>query len=258
MQTTTSGVWLTLSRGLEENRPCCLDLHRDWAGPVKALDTEEGRIQRIDLHGAPDVTDPMIDEEGAVAAERLMQNLHACADAWFAGKPLIHGWTPPPAKTLSTWLVEAGCEAAVDGEGHLRCTVKRRGRDGQIRVYREEGSLRFTMPLAQGKGLELETMGAMTRLAIEANARCKLARIARVKEEGDLCFEAQVDLSGLPWMEEADRPTLTLWQGMIRMTVLSLELALRRLGLELPLLADANHPELLHWILKRTTPARGI
>jgi hypothetical protein len=40
--------------------------------------------------------------------------------------------------------------------------------------------------------------------------------------------------------------------------VLALELALRRLGLELPLLADTDGPDLAHWILKRTTPARGI
>jgi hypothetical protein len=236
--------------------PCCLDLHRDWAGPVKALDTEEGRIQRIDLHGAFDVTDPTIDEEGALAAERLMQRLNARAEDWFAGKASIHGWTPPPAKTLRTWLVEAGCEAAIDGEDHLRCTLKRRGCDGQVRVFRDEGRLRFTMPLAQGRGLVFKTYAAMSKLALEANARCKLARIARMKEKAAVRFEAQVDLSGLPWLD--DRPTIALWKGMISRTALSLELALRRLGLELPLLAQAGHPELFHWILKRTTPARGI
>ena len=138
----------------------------------------------------------------------------------------------------------------------MRCTLKRHGCDGQIRVNRREGGLRFTMPLGQSRNLD--SIAAMTKLCTEANARCKLARIARVEDEEPVRFEAQVDLSGLPWHEEPDRPTLALWQGMIRMTALSLELALRRLGLELPLLAKAQHPELFQWILKSTTPARGI
>ncbi len=248
--------WLTFWKPLppQEKEPALLSIHGDWAGPVKVLDFGQGRIQRTDLYpgeGAFTAADPMFDEEGVRATERLINALNARAEEWFAGNSLIAEWNPPSSKTLRKWLVQAGLDTAIDGEDNLRMTLKRRGLDGQVRVSRREGRLRFTMPLWQGRRLDPVADAAMTRLAAEANARCKLARIARLQEKEQVRFEAQVDLSGLPWLEEPDGPTLTLWQGMIRMTALSLDLALRRLGLELPLLAGGHHAVLAHWIMNK-------
>ena len=250
--------WLTILRTLPHEKGDPLSMHGDWTGPVKMIETGNGLIQRIDIHrGAGSVTysDAMLDGEGTLASGGLVKKVLDQANAWFGGGCGLDDWTPPSSKTLSEWIVRTGREAAVDEEGHLHLALKRQGCDGQVRITRREGRLRFAMPLGRFSRLDSRANAAMAKLAAEANAGCRLARIARLKESRGDRYEAQVDLTGLPFGDTPDSATLSMWAGTVRMAVLSLDLALRRLGHELPLLAEARESELARWIENRRSDA---
>jgi hypothetical protein len=250
--------WLTILRVLPHEEGDPLSKHGDWTGPVKMIETANGMIQRIDIHrgaGAVTYNDAMLGEEDALAAGGMVKKLLARAGDWFAGGNGLNGWTPPSSKMLCEWIVRTGREAAVDEAGHLHLTLKRQGCDGQVRITRRENHLRFTMPFGRFSRLEPQAKAAMAKLAAEANAGCRLARIARLVESRDDRYEAQVDLTGLPWGDTPDSATLSMWAGTVRMAVLSLDLALRRLGHELPLLAEARESELARWIENRRNDA---
>ncbi len=115
-----------------------------------------------------------------------------------------------------------------------------------MRVQRRTGRLRFVMPLGRWKNLDDAARDALLALGHAANAHCRLTRIAWVEEDGATRCEAQVDLTGLPAPEgEASfsRASEAMWKAMVQMTVSGLELALRRLGLEMPALADPKNRE---------------
>ena len=112
-------------------------------------------------------------------------------------------------------------------------------------MERATGGLRITMLLGEWRELDTAAESAMLALADEANTRSRLVRIAWVEDEkqGRRC-EAQVDLSGLPFEEPLHDAAGTMWKEMVRATVDGLELALRRLGLELNGLAEPKNGEL--------------
>jgi hypothetical protein len=220
-----------------------LSAHADWSGPVK-LETDDGRCRsRISLDvgraaTAPSTHDSMHDADESAAAEHLTVALLKRIPDWFRGGTGAEGWQPPEIDALREWIQETGLEATPDKDGGLRFTLKRGGVDGQARVECRPGRLRFTLPLGRWRGLPPAARAAMQGLALEANDRCRLVRIAWIESEaGETRVEAQVDLSGMPVGPGESAP----WRDWTHLAIDGLSLALRRLGLELPILADARN-----------------
>jgi hypothetical protein len=218
-----------------------LAAHADWAGCVKLVQCGAALEQRFEYFlGGAAVT---FDEEAAAEGEQLARELvQGAAD--FDGAARVAGWEPPAAGVLAAWLTEVGHESAADKDGNLRLTLKRRGCDGQVRLERGPGRLRLTMPFGLWKPLGVARASAMRHLAGLANAHGRLVRIAWHTEGDAQRCEAQVDLSGLV-SADADAPGhQCLGRDLLRLAVRGLELALRRLGLELPALAEPRNEEL--------------
>jgi hypothetical protein len=227
-----------------------LAVHGDWAGPVKLAERQGEVEQRVEffLGSQPGTTDSSaFDEEAAQEAEHRMAALLHLAQQ-LDGRSRLDGWQPPAAETLAGWLADAGHENAIDSDKNLRLTLKRRGCDGQVRVERGDGRLRLILPLGAWPELNELSRVAMRGLLGIANARSRLVRLAWLPEGAGRCCEAQVDLSGLPNGDGCDG----LWRATLPLAVGALELALRQLGLELPLLADPNNHELAELVRSRT------
>jgi hypothetical protein len=150
---------------------------------------------------------------------------------------------PPPVDELLRRLADLGHEAAVDEHGDLRTSLKRRGCDLQVKAAVGRGRLRFSMHLGRFAKLSPAATAAMLSLVQQANDHTRLARLIWKLEDQALRVGAQVDLTGLP--AELGRPACAaLWDSTIAMTMASLELVLRRLGLELQILADPAQQQL--------------
>lgn len=224
-----------------------LALHADWAGPVKLVARDGGVEQRVELFLGNVMTcanDPALDAEAAQAMDQLTGDL-LNRFSTLEGQTRIDGWTPPAAERLTSWLQLAGCETAIDKDHHVRFTLKRRGCDGQVRIERADGRLRFGLPLGRWKQLSDESVRAMKFQAGRLNAHSRLVRIAWITESEATRCEAQVDLSGVPVEREASPHLETVWREMTRLAVAGLELALRQLGLELPVLADMGQVDVM-------------
>jgi len=223
--------------------------HADWSGPVK-LEREHGEVVQhwtaclrpaTRLCGAS-----AFDEEAQAREQKLIADL----------QPLIsesiltasEDWEPPAAATLVEWLATAGHDAQIDDAGNLRLVVKRRGCDGQIRVERRTGRLRFVLPLGSWPVLSEEAQRAMWPLADEANARTRLARVAWFDEPQRSRCEGQVDLTGLPTPDADSSERVEFWRNMVSLAVDALEVLLRRLGLELDVLANDHHHAVREWM----------
>jgi hypothetical protein len=222
-----------------------LDVHADWAGCVKLVEYGGAMEQRFEyfLGGPTAGADDAFDDEAAAQGDQLARDLVQGA-ATFQGETEVAGWEPPPPALLAAWLTEAGHESAADRDGNLRLTLKRRGCDGQVRLERGPGRLRLTMPLGMWKTPGVALTSAMRHLAGLANAHGRLVRIAW-RSDGDAhrC-DAQVDLSGLVHPDAQSPSRQRLGRDLLRLGVRGLELALRRLGLELPALADPRNAAL--------------
>lgn len=238
-------VSLTRPHSLGENQRLLIE-HSAWSGPVKLQKSGDGTLARIDLFFGSLLSEQhglLLDEEELDRAQGLLSDVLGRVPEYFNGREQIDGWQPPAARLLSEWLNEAGHEAAIDKDDNLRLAVKRRGCDGQIRVNRQPGRLRFTMPLGQWEQLEPAAEAAVLALAEEANARSRLVRIAWIEDEAARRCEAQVDLAGLPIRDPASGLQEALWKEMVRAALDGLELALRRLGLELNALAEKKNED---------------
>jgi hypothetical protein len=241
--------WLTYDRRCKEAiEGCLLAAHAEWAGPVKLVRLGEKTFQRIEVFLDPALAAEnelvaALDESAADACDELLGTL---VDGVFAGDtaPLVAGWQPPTAAVIADWLSAAGYTSAIDEQQNLRLSLRCRGCDGQVRIVRAAGRLRLTLDLGTWERLDPIAERAMLRLAAEANDRGRLARIAWHIEGDKRRCEAQVDLSGLPMANNANRAIDALWADMLRLAVGGLELAMRRLALELEVLADLRHAEL--------------
>jgi hypothetical protein len=232
-----------------------LAIHGTWSGPVKLVD-RAGRIeQRVEILLGQNQEGPeglFQDEEAARNAEALLQEL--LQTSCFADPALEDtAWQPPATEALAGWFADAGVESAIDREQNLRLTLKRRGCDGQVRVERGAGRLRLLLPLGQWQQLEAASEDAMRNLARAANSQSRLLRIAWLPQDSGRRCEAQVDLSGLPGADSLESRRQQLWREMLRRSVAGLELALRQLGLELPMLADPQNRE----VAELLCPNRG-
>jgi cell division inhibitor SulA len=242
--------WMILRRpfqAIEGVEP--LTLHADWPGPVKLVTWPGGVEQRIELFLAPSLgfeADFLLDEDASLARQQETKELLE-RFAQLAEERCVQAWEPPPAERCAEWLQQAGCQTAIDQDQHLRFTLKRRGCDGQVRVERSPGRLRFVLALGRWEELSEASRRAIARLASLFNARSRLVRVAWITEDDSRRCEAQVDLTGLPAPIDGDafaQPAQSLWREMVRLAVGGMELALRQLGLELPLLADPAHADL--------------
>lgn len=241
-----AGGWLEVWRIVEAD---CFDIFTANAGRngLGRFVAKHGRVEEhleFFIGRAPDA---MFDTDEAAAREQLLQELSAIAST----PPQT--WTAPAAKQMSRWLVEAGFEPAIDKDENLRLTLKRPGCDGAVRVERGSGRCRIFLPLGAWPTLAPVCEQAMCLLANFVNGQCRLGRIALHREGDARRFESQADLRGLPLLGDAihDR----LWREMMAMSVKAMELALRQLGLELPLLAE--NPELAQAVLDQAESRRN-
>jgi len=241
--------WITVSKpasgyAAEEH----LSAHAAWPGPVKLVRTRDGMFQRIDVFLATPawaVSDPSLDEEAWEEHEELLADLNDAAAGLLAGNVDWEHWQAPPAEAVLDWLVADGRSAAVDQEGKIRLTISRPACDGQVCVECRPGGLRISMTLGAWRHLASGAEAAMVRLADEANARTRLARIAWLSTDDERRCVAQVDLTGLPTPFDRNPAVFAMWRGMVEMAMTGLELALRRLGRELAVLASNSYPELV-------------
>lgn len=245
------GGWLSVRRpaALLSKRDL-LATHADWNGPIK-WEREHGQVVQHWSACVGSVLQPGLsgtfDDEAQAAVQRLVSDLQPLAmDPW---QESFAAWEPPAAGLLKEWLADAGYDAQIDDAGNLRLVVKRRGCDGQIRVERRTGRLRFVLPLGTWTALSPDSLTAMWDLADEANSRTGLARVAWIEETDRCRCEGQVDLTGLPIPEIHAAERVEFWRSMTALAVDALEIVLRRLGLELDVLAeDRQHAmrELMH------------
>src|SRR5262249_46800134 len=124
-------------------------------------------------------------------------------------------------------------------------------------IERAADRLRLTLPLGTWSALAPAAQTAMRALAGEANACSRLVRIAW-QAEGNACrCTAQVDLTGLPVPGASDPARRRLWRDMLRLGMAGLDLALRRLALELGVLAETQNGalvELFHEVNRGPEP----
>ena len=234
------GGWLTWRRAFREDEQNILSLHGTWAGPIKLVNNHGRLEQRIEVFPGSNLE--RLDEEAALDTLALVEDLQQVT--WFHNPGKRNpDWRPPAAEVLAGWIADAGMECAVDQDKNLRFTHKRRGCDGQVKIIRGPGRLRLTLSLGRWQKLEPEAESAMVRLATLANARCRLVRIAWIADNEERRCEAQIDLTELPEPTEPGRERM--WRSMLTMLVAGMELALRQLGLELPLLAEPGNRELV-------------
>lgn len=232
-----------------------LAVHGDWQGPMKLVGSLasaagsanfEERAEFFIGGNGPGSDTFALDEETAAARECLLQELIECGRARSASKAdSPDEWLPPTADAVASWLSDAGHEPAIDKQQNLRLTVKRRGCDGQVRIERCPGRLRLSLPLGRWEDLDPKAFEVMHRLTRFANDRCRLARLAWMSDDKAQSCEAQVDLTGLPGVESLEPCMQQLWRDMLRHGVAALELVLRQLGVELPLLAEPRHRALV-------------
>jgi hypothetical protein len=228
----------------------------EFQGPVKLYRGPRGIRRQVEVYLPAESTAGQfsaVDPEQSEQSDGLDDDIRAMAQSLLDGHPPLNAWNPPDlAARLAGWLAEQGREAIADKQGNLRWTVRCEGCDGQARIDCGTDRLRLTMPLGQWAELSPAGKRAIRLLAAEANDRTRLERIACAPHgKSGLRVEAQVDLTGLPGGNDFHRAAEALWREMIRLAADALELALRRLGLELPALADPQCGDLAELLLRR-------
>jgi hypothetical protein len=238
--------WITVERPVEGyTGDELLAAHADWAGPVKLMSTDQGPVQRVEILLGGQVNgryDPLLHAEADQDFDRLFAELlERCGD-FFDQKPqAFDSWAPPENAALTSWIGESGHAVAADKDENLRLTLHAAGRDGQVRIYRGPGQLRFVMPLGSWSQVQAASEAAMLRQAQRATTCTRLLRVAWRSGGGRQRCEAQVDLSGLPVEGPSDRAHNGVVRGMVRMALAALEIALRQLPRELDILADPRN-----------------
>lgn len=244
-----SAGWVTYRRDCTlKNHQHPLAYHAEWAGPVKLVESEHGALSlRYDFfldQTLGQEGDPSIDLDLAAENETLHAAFAAQAEA-FDESPKYPGWMPPPLEEFKAWLRQCGYEPTEDEDHNLRLSIRRRGATGQVKLVREEGRVRFTMPLGRWGELPSQNRHAMQKLASLANTRCRLARIVwEATEKVDAC-QACVDLSGLPNTQHQSRRTESFWREMTSLAMTALDLAVAQLAMELAVLAEDREQELV-------------
>jgi hypothetical protein len=218
-----------------------LATHAEWSGPTRLVRVGNRWMRRIEVYLDPTLADDEGFETSASAGRDAV--LAALLDCVFAGNPqaCLSEWQPPDAADVVEWLGDSGYSTAVDDERNIRLSLRGRGCDGQVRVTRQPGRFRLSLELGAWPRLDPIAENAMLSLAGQANDGMRLGRIAWRAAGDRRRAAAEVDLSGLPVDATGDAARVALWRDLLRLAVGSLDLAQRRLGMELDVLADPRH-----------------
>lgn len=225
-----------------------LSRHANWPGPVKLVRLGGRGFRRLELctGGISNNSYSLLSaEEERRDTEAVLDELLGRVPDYFRRMPKVRDWVSPDPKCVADWLVKEGYRIAIDESGNIRLTLRRHGHDGQIQIRRDDGGLRMSMRLGAWRDLARTSEAAILRLAAEANARTRLARIVWIVDGQQRRCEAQVDLTGLPVGvagKSLSGARVTLWKEMVMSGVEALNLILKRLGLELSALA--RNPDL--------------
>lgn len=249
---------MTLRGWIEASAPAsdvdsgsALTKHRDWAGPVKLTRVDGRWSRRFELCVAPELLlareEIFFHDDEAEKSEALLARLiEVVPPALCCDLPLVN-WQSPPSEFVAETIERAGCEPAADDAGGFRFSLKRPGGvTGQVRAECGAGKFRLAMPLGSWSRLQDPAKHAMLSLARQANDRCRMARIEwREAENGRAECEAVVDLRGIPYDASDDGESLALWRPALARGIDALALTLRRLGVELNVLADERNRALV-------------
>lgn len=206
--------------------------HYEWWGPSKLVRTNTAHAIRTEIFVARRVNESLWNAEAATA-EDLVRDLD---NAVFSRKPSSSppSWTPPGAEKLKGWLSYIGVDTTEDDQGDLHAVLKRKDREGELRITFGAGRLRFTLPLASGSNLEAEAKPAMMALAQACNDTVRLIRIGWGEEGPQWRFDAIADLTGLPTGDDYE----AMWRLQVQFVCSALVAAMLRLSRELRALAD--------------------
>ncbi|NOX56210.1 MAG: hypothetical protein GXP27_17560 [Planctomycetes bacterium] len=253
-----------------------------WLGPVKLQRTPDAaEVRRVVELPLPDAQRTFPSVSGHELAESLEKELVEFFSDLFRwatrclGGSEVHTWeetVPLQMDRLANWLREGGYSPTYVSDSEVRLVLKRKGWDGDVRFCAGEGRLRAVMSLGFWPQLSRVSRHAMIALAMEANDRCRLCRIAIPPEanvdgqnqggdhseeygrgatrrrEHTLALEAQFDLTGLPPIT-ADQPVRSAFgRELLTAIVDAFRLNLCRLAVELDVLA--HNQELAGSILR--------
>lgn len=210
-----------------------LSAHSDWLGPAKlvGIDGTARRVTEVFV-SRESFGDQVYEEASRRQCESLLKELSRVCTAVLEPLP---DWVAPETEDLMRWLTIGGFQPAIDEANNIRMMLKVRGRDGQVQLQRTAERLRFTMKIGTWSNLAPESEQGMLRLARQANANGRLARVAWIIDGNKRRCEGQVDLTGLPTAGSAER----IWPDTMCMSMHGLELLLRRLSIELEVLANS-------------------
>jgi hypothetical protein len=232
-----------------------LAVHDTWLGPTKLVHGPAGLKQRIEFALAPDHSagnDLLLDEAESRHERTLQRALFRAAQNLLTPQADADLRNPIAAAVLRDWVQVEGHAVATDEQGNLRLAIHYRGFDGQMRIECGPRRLRTEMTLGSWTNLPPLVEAAMLRLAAEANARTRLVRIVWREEGVQRCCRAQVDLTGAPWVGE-DHPRFeAIARHGLQMALAAIELAARRLGRELTVLADPDNRDLAEMLSERS------
>ncbi len=252
--------WVTFSRRLPpcEGEGCLARQGDDLIGPIKLRRFAAGIVQQLDVF-VPALSSSAerwaVDPDLADEVRALLGEIAQVAQRMFDGQLDLDAWEPPAAESLLLpWIRELGHDAVLDQAGDLRLTLHREACDGQVKIECRPNRLRMVMPLGRWPQLTPAAAAAITRLAAEANDRTRLVRIVCQPCAAGLQVEALVDLTGLP-ASRLNRAAEAMWKEMVHLALDGLDLVLRRLGLELQVLADPGNGQFAELLgLRRPRP----
>jgi hypothetical protein len=237
------GGWLAVEQAVGRDLPGdALSIPADWSGPAK-MTVNGSTARRIDLPLVEDLLATEVDPEDlpqSTASKELLTELFARLADWLHGRA-PDDWDPPAAPLVAEWIAAAGADAAIDAEGSLRTVLKRKGCDGQVRIERRRGRLRFEMRLGAWRDVRERTRTAMRSLVEQVNSHTRLVRVVWTTVDDTVHVTAQVDLTGLPVLEGDSGVGPALWLVVLRAALDGLQLVLCRLGVELEVLADLRN-----------------
>jgi hypothetical protein len=224
-----------------------LTVHDAWRGPTKLRHTPGGLRQRVEIalpQRESAAGQSLFDEAESQEREAQRQNVVAAAQQMLAAPADAPLQNHIAAAALRAWTEADGHAVATDEQGNLRLALAYGSFAGQMRIECQPQRLRLVMALGCWTNLPAAVEAAMLCLAAEWNARIRLVRLAWLGEGPTRRGEGQVDLTGVPWVEEGHPYFEATARGMLRLGLAGLALTARYVGRELNILADPANRDL--------------
>ena len=239
--------WVTCSRRLPpcEGEDCLARQGDDLIGPIKLRRGAAGIVQQLEVFVpalASSAERWAVDPDPGDEVRALLGEIAQVARRMFDGQLDLDAWEPPAAESLLLpWIRELGHDAVFNPTaGDLRLTLHREACEGQVKIECRPNRLRMVMPLGRWPQLTPAAAAAITPAGCRPNDRTRLVRIVCQPCAAGLQVEALVDLTGLP-ASRLNRAAEAMWKEMVHLALDGLDLVLRRLGLELQVLADPGN-----------------